>query len=113
MSDYVQLAVRAPQQSKSEVTAPVIVGLFVQGVQTGLVVSQLAHWLNLKRTESTSTIALVVFVTVIGLLVFTYPSALGLYQLIVLFPPMMCVGCRRASPLRLRGGFTFAISDSW
>lgn len=72
----VQLVVRAPQQSTSEVTAPVIVGLFVQGFQTGLVISQLAHWLNLKRTESASIIALVMFVTVIGLLVFTYPSAL-------------------------------------
>lgn len=71
MSHFVQLAVRAPQQSASEVTAPGIVGLFVQGFQTGLILSQLAQWLNLKRTESTSMIALVAFVTVVGLLVFT------------------------------------------
>jgi hypothetical protein len=67
MSYYVQLAVRAPQQSVSEVTAPGIVGLFVQGFQTGLVVSQLAQWLNLKRKESALMIALVTFVTVVGL----------------------------------------------
>ena len=67
MSYYVQQAVQAPQQSVSEVIAPGIVGLFVQGFQTGLVVSQLAQWLNLKRTESATTIALVTFVTFIGL----------------------------------------------
>ena len=71
MSHFDQLAVRASQQSTSEVTAPGIVGLFVQGFQTGLVLSQLAQWLNLKRTESTPMIALVVFVTVVGLLVYT------------------------------------------
>ncbi|KAN0124707.1 hypothetical protein V8E53_015670 [Lactarius tabidus] len=64
----VQLAVRAPQQSTSDVTAPGIVGLFVQGFQTGLVLSQLALWLNLKRTESAPMTALVAFVTLIGLL---------------------------------------------
>ncbi|KAF8272720.1 hypothetical protein EI94DRAFT_210962 [Lactarius quietus] len=68
MSHFVPLAVRAPQQSTSEVLAPSIVGLFVQGFQTGLVVSQLALWLNLERTESASIIALVAFVTTIGLL---------------------------------------------
>jgi hypothetical protein len=68
MSHFVQLAVRAPQQSTSDVTAPGIVGLFVQGFQTGLVLSQLAQWLNLKRTESAPMTVLVVFVTLIGLL---------------------------------------------
>ncbi|KAH9057612.1 hypothetical protein EDB87DRAFT_1578611 [Lactarius vividus] len=68
MSHFVQLSAQVAQQSLSEVRAPGIVGLFVQGVQTGLVVSQWAQWLNLERRESTSIIALVVFVTVIGLL---------------------------------------------
>ena len=69
----VQLSVPPPQQSISDVRAPGIVGLFVQGFQTGLVVSQLAQWLSLKRTESASMMALVAFVTVIGLSVFTNP----------------------------------------
>ncbi|KAH9019811.1 hypothetical protein EDB85DRAFT_2153461 [Lactarius pseudohatsudake] len=68
MSHFVQLSARVAQQSLGEVRAPGIVGLFVQGIQTGLVVSQWAQWLNLERRESTSMIALVVFVTVIGLL---------------------------------------------
>ncbi|KAI9435574.1 hypothetical protein H4582DRAFT_2059483 [Lactarius indigo] len=68
MSHFVQLSVRDAQQSISEVRAPGIVGLFVQGFQTGLVVSQLVQWLNLERRESTSMMALVVFVTAIGLL---------------------------------------------
>ncbi|KAI9459855.1 hypothetical protein BJY52DRAFT_1364630 [Lactarius psammicola] len=68
MTHFTQLSVRAPQQSIGEVRAPGIVGLFIQGLQTGLVIAQLAQWLNLKRTESASMIALVAFVTVIGLL---------------------------------------------
>ncbi|KAH9021107.1 hypothetical protein EDB83DRAFT_2320525 [Lactarius deliciosus] len=68
MSHSAQLSVRVAQQSISEVRTPGIVGLFVQGIQTGLVVSQLAQWLDLERRESTSMTALVVFVTVIGLL---------------------------------------------
>ncbi|KAH8993160.1 hypothetical protein EDB92DRAFT_1944757 [Lactarius akahatsu] len=68
MSRFVQLSARVAQQSLGEVRAPGVVGLFVQGIQTGLVVSQWAQWLNLERRESTSMIALVVFVTVIGLL---------------------------------------------
>jgi uncharacterized membrane protein len=81
MSHFVQLAVRAPQQSTSDVTAPGIVGLFVQGFQTGLVLSQLAQWLNLKRTESAPMTVLVVFVTLIGLSVFNYSYTLDKYQL--------------------------------
>lgn len=109
MSHFDQLAVRAPQQSTSEVTAAGIVGLFVQGFQTGLVVSQLAQWLNLKRKESTSMIALVAFVTVIGLLVYLNLCFRLSAQLFVHFAH---VGWRRAYPSRRRGRITFAILDN-
>ncbi len=75
MSHFVHLSIRDAQQSLSEVRAPGVVGLFVQGFQTGLVVSQLAHWLSLKRAENTLMVALVSFVTVVGLSVTTHPSA--------------------------------------
>ncbi len=114
MSHFVQLSVRAPQQSIGEVRAPGIVGLFVQGFQTGLVVSQLAQWLNLKRTESASMVALVAFVTAIGLSVFTHPSArlIPAEFFIYLKSHLVCVDWRRVYASRLRGGLTFAISDN-
>jgi hypothetical protein len=75
MSDIVNLsagvnlsAVTPP--SISEVLAPGIVGLFVQGLETGLVISQLSQWLYLERKEGIGITLLVVFVTTVGLSAF-------------------------------------------
>lgn len=57
-------------QSISEILAPGIVGLFVQGLETGLVISQLSQWLYLERREGIGITLLVVFVTTVGLSAF-------------------------------------------
>jgi hypothetical protein len=67
MTDFVQLSTRSPHQSIGQVLAPGIVGLFIQGLETGLVITQLSHWLCLERAESAVVKILVTFVTIIGL----------------------------------------------
>ena len=70
MSDVVKLSAGRPAQSISEVLAPGIVSLFVQGLETGLVISQLSQWLYLERREGIRITLLVVFVTTVGLSAF-------------------------------------------
>lgn len=71
MSGYVQLSAGIPAQSIGEVLSPGIVSLFIQGLETGLVISQLSQWLSLERSEGFAITALVIFVTTIGLSAFT------------------------------------------
>ncbi|KAH9993042.1 hypothetical protein BJV77DRAFT_962033 [Russula vinacea] len=71
MSDYVQLsssgaASGIPVQSISNVLSPGIVSLFVQGIETGLVISQLSQWLSLEQRDGTAITLLVIFVTTVG-----------------------------------------------
>ncbi|KAF8486935.1 hypothetical protein DFH94DRAFT_7955 [Russula ochroleuca] len=68
MSDYVELSSGAgiPVQSISNVLSPGIVSLFVQGLETGLVISQLSQWLSLEQRDGTAITVLVIFVTTVG-----------------------------------------------
>jgi len=68
MSDIIQLSARAANQSVSEVITPGIVSIFIQGFETGLVLSQLSQWLALERTEGIAMTLLVIYVTTIGFL---------------------------------------------
>ena len=55
-------------QSRANVLGPGIVGLLIQGIQTGVVFSQLATWLSLPgRTEHRFITILTVFITAVGL----------------------------------------------
>jgi uncharacterized transporter YbjL len=58
-----------PPQSTSiiNVLGPGIVSLFIQGLETGLVLSQFAQWLSLERKEGIAITVLVLFVTTVGL----------------------------------------------
>lgn len=57
-----------PMQSKVDVISPGIVGLFVQGLETGLVIAQFSRWFSSPvRNDSMAFSTLVVFVTVVGL----------------------------------------------
>ncbi len=71
MSDYVQLSATVvppePPQSISNVLSPGIVSLFIQGLETGLVLSQFSQWLSLERKEGITITVLVLFVTTVGL----------------------------------------------
>jgi hypothetical protein len=51
----------------SNVLGPGIVSLFVQGLETGLVLSQFSQWLSLERKEGITITVLVLFVTTVGL----------------------------------------------
>ncbi|KAH9176214.1 hypothetical protein EDB89DRAFT_1903370 [Lactarius sanguifluus] len=56
-------------QSWANVLSPGIVGLFIQGIETGMIFSQLATWLSLPRpTEHCFVTTLTVFITTIGLI---------------------------------------------
>ncbi|KAH9020607.1 hypothetical protein EDB84DRAFT_1514964 [Lactarius hengduanensis] len=56
-------------QSWANVLSPGIVGLFIQGIETGMVFSQLATWLSLpRRTEHCFVTTVTVFVTTVGLI---------------------------------------------
>ncbi|KAI9459852.1 hypothetical protein BJY52DRAFT_1264125 [Lactarius psammicola] len=56
-------------QSRANVLSPGIVGLFIQGIETGMVFSQLAIWLSLPgRTEHRFITILTVFITTVGLI---------------------------------------------
>ncbi|KAN0136622.1 hypothetical protein V8E53_005669 [Lactarius tabidus] len=55
-------------QSQASVLGPGIVGLFIQGIESGLVFAQFSHWFaSLDRSESTVLTTIVIFVTVVGL----------------------------------------------
>jgi hypothetical protein len=55
-------------QSKVDVISPGIVGLFVQGLETGLVIAQFSRWFSSPvRNDSMAFSTLVVFVTVVEL----------------------------------------------
>ena len=55
-------------QSQANILGPGIVGLFIQGIQAGMIFSQLATWLSLAgRTEHRFITALTVFITTVGL----------------------------------------------
>lgn len=56
------------QQTRGSTLAPGIVGLFIQGVETGLVVAQLSSWFALaERRDSLAIVILTIFVTTVGL----------------------------------------------
>jgi len=55
-------------QSQANVLGPGIVGLLIQGIQTGIIFSQLGKWLSLPgRTEHRFITVLTVFITTVGL----------------------------------------------
>jgi len=55
-------------QSQVHVLGPGIAGLFIQGIETGLVISQLCRWYSSQeRNESMAFVILVLFVTAVGL----------------------------------------------
>jgi len=55
-------------QSEVDVLGPGIAGLFVQGLETGLVITQFSRWFSSPvRNDSMAFSTLVVFVTVVGL----------------------------------------------
>jgi hypothetical protein len=55
-------------QSQGNVLVPGIIGLFVQGIETGLVLSQLSVWFSLpEQTESLFLTIATLFVTSLGL----------------------------------------------
>jgi hypothetical protein len=57
-------------QSQASVLGPGIVGLFVQGIETGLVFAQFSQWYyGPERSESSIVSTVIVFVTVVGLYV--------------------------------------------
>jgi hypothetical protein len=61
-------------QSQVCVLGPGITGLFLQGLETGLVVAQFCRWFSsTERNDGAAFSALVVFVTVVGLWVFFLP----------------------------------------
>ena len=55
-------------QSQASVLGPGIAGLFIQGIETGLVLSQFSQWFAaLDRSENSILTTIVIFVTVVGL----------------------------------------------
>jgi len=61
------LGARSDVQTMSN-TSPGIIGLFVQGLEAGLVFAQLSSWLSgPDRTDSLPVVILTVFVTTVGL----------------------------------------------
>jgi hypothetical protein len=55
-------------QSQVSVFGPGVTGIFIQGIETGLVFAQFSQWLNRpERSESSLISTIVVFVTVVGL----------------------------------------------
>ena len=110
MSDYVQLsssgaASGIPVQSISNVLSPGIVSLFVQGIETGLVISQLSQWLSLEQRDGTAITVLVIFVTTVGL------SALSPTWLSHVTDPVLSLAWRLLFVLRPHGESMFIISD--
>ncbi|KAH9001829.1 hypothetical protein EDB86DRAFT_3100996 [Lactarius hatsudake] len=57
-------------QSQASVLGPGVAGLFIQGIESGLVIAQFSQWFAaLDRSESSVMTAVVIFVTVVGLYV--------------------------------------------
>ncbi|KAH9060675.1 hypothetical protein EDB87DRAFT_1831310 [Lactarius vividus] len=55
-------------QSQASVLGPGIAGLFIQGIESGLVITQFSQWFAaLDRSESSVITTVVIFVTVVGL----------------------------------------------
>lgn len=55
-------------QSQASVLGPGIAGLFIQGIESGLVVAHFSQWFSaLDRSESSVLTTIVIFVTVVGL----------------------------------------------
>jgi hypothetical protein len=109
MSDYDQLsAAGIPPPSITNVLSPGIASLFIQGLETGLVLSQFSQWLSLERKEGITITVLVLFVTTVGLsahsLPFVFPES-------AFSRDRPAVAWRLQYVLRLHGEFTFVISD--
>jgi hypothetical protein len=57
-----------PPQSETSVLDPGVAGLFIQGIETGLVFSEFSQWcFKTERTESSALSAVIIFVTIVGL----------------------------------------------
>ncbi|KAH9068010.1 hypothetical protein EDB83DRAFT_2519095 [Lactarius deliciosus] len=55
-------------QSQASVLGPGIVGLFIQGIESGLVIAQFSQWFaTLDSSESSVLSTVIIFVTVVGL----------------------------------------------
>jgi len=64
----VSLGTSADVPSLRHALSPGIVGLFVQGLEAGLVLAQFSSWLSIpEHTESLFIVSLTVFVTIVGL----------------------------------------------
>ena len=58
----------ATPQSEASALGPGIAGLFIQGIETGVVLSQFSQWcFRAERSEGPALSAVVIFVTVVGL----------------------------------------------
>ena len=109
MSDVVQLSAGVPIQSISEVLSPGIVGLFIQGLETGLVLSQISQFIWLGRREGVAINLLVLFVTTVGLSAFASPSPFPHLTNHWFWGPVH-VACRPLSFFCPHGGAMFTIS---
>jgi hypothetical protein len=59
---------QGPLQSQVDVLWPGIAGLFVHGLETGLVIAQFSRWFfSPVRNDAMAFSSLVIFVTVVGL----------------------------------------------
>ena len=59
-----------PSQNQADILGAGIVGLFIEGLQTGLVLAQLSRWFSTpERNENTAFSAFVIFMTAVGLCV--------------------------------------------
>lgn len=56
-----------PPQSMANVIGPGIAGLFIQGLETGFVMSQFCQWFSTGRNETAARFTLIIFVTMVGL----------------------------------------------
>ena len=54
-------------QSQARVLGPGIAGLFIQGIETGLVLAQFSRWFSTERNDGAAFSTLVIFVTMVGL----------------------------------------------
>jgi len=54
-------------QSQATVLGPGVAGLFIQGLETGLVLAQFSRWFSMERNDSVAFSTLVIFVTMVGL----------------------------------------------
>jgi hypothetical protein len=71
MSDSVSPLTPRFTQSQASVLGPVIAGLFIQGIETGLVFAQFSQWFGSDRSERSLISIVVVFVTIVGLYAFS------------------------------------------